>query len=116
MKRDMELIRLLLLKVEGEEPKPDLSGYTQKQQGYHLAKLIEAGLVNGEISRDNNGNATGAVPIELTWDGHEFLDAARSDKVWNRALSKVKSEGVGVSIGVLKELLVQVAKGFLGIP
>ena len=32
MKRDMNLIRLLLLHVEGEEPRPDLSGYTEEHQ------------------------------------------------------------------------------------
>jgi hypothetical protein len=116
MKRDMNLIRLLLLDVEGDEPKPDLSNYTDEQKGYHLAKLVEAGLVNGEISRDNNGSAIGAFAVELTWQGHEFLEAARSEKVWNRALSKAKSEGVEVSISILKELLTQTAKGFLGMP
>ena len=32
MKRDMELIRLSLLEVEGEEPSPDLSGYSEDQK------------------------------------------------------------------------------------
>ncbi len=32
MRRDMNLIRLLLLELEGEEPRPDLSAYTQEQQ------------------------------------------------------------------------------------
>lgn len=44
MKRDMELIRLLLLEVEGEEPKPDLSAYSSETQAYHLALLVDAGL------------------------------------------------------------------------
>ena len=38
MKRDMELIRLSLLEVEGEEPKPDLSAYTEEQKVYHVAQ------------------------------------------------------------------------------
>jgi hypothetical protein len=32
MKRDMELIRLLLLLYEGEEPKPDLSSYSESSR------------------------------------------------------------------------------------
>ncbi len=30
MKRDMNLIRLLLLETEGEDPQPDLSAYTEE--------------------------------------------------------------------------------------
>lgn len=44
MRRDMDLVRLLLLQVEGEEA-PDLSAYTNEQQIYHKALLIDAGLV-----------------------------------------------------------------------
>jgi len=48
MKCDMDLIRLILLDVEGEE-KPDLSGYTGEQVTYHRTLLIEAAhaLENG---------------------------------------------------------------------
>ena len=44
MKRHMELIRLSLLEVEGEEPAPDLSGYTytEDQKVYDVALCIEA--------------------------------------------------------------------------
>ena len=47
MKRDMNLIRLLLLETEGEDPKPDLS-----------ALLIEAAFVHGEIITDGNPSVT----------------------------------------------------------
>ena len=42
MKRHLELIRLSLIEVEGEEPAPDLSGYTEDQKVYHMALCIEA--------------------------------------------------------------------------
>ena len=32
MKRDMDLIRLSLLEVEGEQPAPNLSEYTEEQK------------------------------------------------------------------------------------
>ena len=48
MKRDMNLVRLLLLQHEGEEPTPDLSGFTDEQQLYHEALLIEAHLLDGQ--------------------------------------------------------------------
>ena len=49
MKRDMNLIRVLLLETEGEEPKPDLSDYTEEQRVYHSALLIEAEAIEEPI-------------------------------------------------------------------
>ncbi len=56
MKRDMELIRLSLLEVEGEEPKPDLAAFTEEQKVYHMALCIGAGLVDGEVVKDGGGS------------------------------------------------------------
>ena len=50
MKRDMDLIRAMLLAVEehpsGFAPKIELQGYTQEQINYHAYLLGEAGLAN----------------------------------------------------------------------
>jgi hypothetical protein len=63
MKRDMNLIRLQLLEVEGEEPKPNLEQYTEEQQVYHMALSIEAGLVDGAIVKDSNGYPAATAAI-----------------------------------------------------
>jgi hypothetical protein len=55
MHRDMNLIRQLLLLYEGDEPKPDLSEFSEDQQVYHSALLIEAKLVDGSILNDEIG-------------------------------------------------------------
>lgn len=47
MKRDMDLVRLLILEVEGEE-EVNLSGYTDEQKLYHKYLLIDAGLAEGQ--------------------------------------------------------------------
>ncbi len=116
MKRDMNLIRLLLLETEGEEPGPDLSSFTEEQRVYHSALLIEAGLVHGEIILDGNGQPAGAVALRLTWAGHEFLDAARNDAIWHKAGERIKKSGVDVTISLLQELLKQLLKQSLGLP
>src|SRR5258708_1781099 len=115
MKRDMNLIRLLLLDVEGEESKPDLSAFGESQQVYHSALLIEAGLVHGDIILDGEGQPTGTVAIRLTWAGHEFLDAARNETIWHKAGEKIKKSGVDVTISVLKEILEGLLKQSLGL-
>lgn len=68
----MELIRLSLPEVEGEEPAPDLSGLTEEQKVYHMALCIEAGLLDGDIVENGDGCPAAAVAIRLTWKGHEF--------------------------------------------
>jgi hypothetical protein len=116
MKRDMNLIRLLLLETEGEDPKPDLSPYNEDQRLHHSALLIEAGLVHGEIILDGNGQPGATVILRLTWAGHEFLDAARNDTIWHKAGERIKKSGVDVTIPLLQELLKQLLKQSLGLP
>jgi hypothetical protein len=50
MKRNMEQMRLLPLQANAEDPAPDLSAFTQHQQGYHAALITEAGLAHGRIT------------------------------------------------------------------
>jgi hypothetical protein len=116
MKRDMNLIRLLLLETEGEEPKPDLSVFSEDQRLYHSALLIEADLVHGQIIEDGSGQPASTVTLRLTWAGHEFLDAARNDTIWHKAGERIKKSGVDVSLSVLKEVLNQLLKQSLGLP
>ncbi len=116
MKRDMELIRLQMLRVEAEEPEPDLSSYSEEQKIYHMALCIEAGLVDGVIQTDANGYPSGTVAIRLTWQGHEFLDAARNDTLWKKTLGHLKKAGVAVTLPVLEDLLKKGAKELLGLP
>lgn len=109
MKRDMELIRLLLLEVEGEE-KPDLSKYTEEQQVYHSALLVEAGLIHGSVTEGENGNPINVQIFRLTWEGHEFLDMARNSSVWKKAVEQIKAAGVTIALPILQEILTSLLK------
>jgi hypothetical protein len=91
MKRDMELIRRLVLKLEdaptGYAPDDfNVDGeYTPEQIGYHAYLMIQAGLATGsDITSMNSGSPIGAV-TGLTWAGHEFADAAGDEKRWRHA-------------------------------
>ena len=112
----MDIIRLLLLQYEGEEPKPDLSAFDEEKQVYHSALLIEAGLVHGHILEDQEGQPRTTMVLRLTWAGHKFLDAARNETIWNKAGEKIKKAGGQVTISVLQELLKQLLKQSLGLP
>ena len=114
MKRDMDLIRLLLEKVETDQ---DLESedYTLEQVLYHLVLMEEAGLIVASFVRSGMGQVIGADTERLTNAGHDFLETARNKTVWNKFKTTVAKAGGGVTIDLAKELLTKLAKDhFLG--
>jgi len=115
MRRDFELIRLLLLELEGEES-IDLSSYSADQMNYHKALIKEAGFAEGNIhypSTHRTDVPDRAILKRLTWDGHEFLDKAKNEKVWNKAKALIKERGVSLSLDALKIALTESVKMLL---
>lgn len=41
----------------------------------------------------------------LTWEGHEFLDSAGNESVWDKTRQFIAEKGGGASFQVLTELL-----------
>jgi hypothetical protein len=123
MKRDMDLIRELLLRLEAlpipsigykiirsDEPEMQVEGYTVEQINYHLSLLEQANLINA-AGLDVLGMKVGppGTPFRsLSWAGHDFLDAMRSPDVWDR--TKTAAAAVG---GFTVDLLVATAKSYL---
>ncbi len=48
---------------------------------------------------------------DLTYRGHQFLENARSDSRWKRALSSIRDSGKSMSIAVIEAVLVKIATG-----
>jgi hypothetical protein len=118
MKRDMDLIRKILLAVELiESPRGAgplrFDDYDDVDVSYHVMLLHEAGLIR---ARDDSGHGDFVWdPIRLTWAGHEFLDAARSETLWNKAKGLVLKSGSGLLFDVLKPLLTELIKESAGL-
>ena len=93
----------------------DLSGYSNDQIEYHTYLLIDAELVKGSAKwmRDKLMDAS---IFCLTSEGHGFLDAARNQTVWKKAMGKVKESGGVVAFDVLKALLIAYGKDLVGLP
>lgn len=94
MKRDYELIRKILLKVEENNGKVlHYKTYTSPQEAYHCDIMIQAGLLDGKLL-DKKPNGTSWVlnrivqVYDLTWDGHNFLDSIREETVWKKSKRK----------------------------
>jgi hypothetical protein len=123
MKRDMELIRKILIYIQdnhdggyetlkiptSEGSLPFLEGYNFNTLIYHLDLLFNAGLVK-KLGDDEA--ALGLFEIEgLTWQGHEFLDAIRDETVWKKTQEVAQTAGVG-TLTAIKDIAVQVAVSF----
>ena len=75
MKRDMDLIRAILLKVESDG-KIDIPGdHADEEIADHVLQMREEGLVEGEVIKNREGIPCHAVVTRLTSKGHEFLNA-----------------------------------------
>jgi hypothetical protein len=105
MKRDMDLIRTILLNVEADKYPYGGPVYVDGVPGEicarHFALLIEAGLAEGHLVNSNVDGIVGAILYRLTWAGHDFLEAARSDTVWNKAKAKVIQPGLSWTFSML---------------
>ena len=115
MKRDMDLIRTILLQIE-QQPFTDawvelnVEGYAPEEITYHVILLAEAGLI--EADDVSSGAKMKWNPKRLTWQGCEFLDAARDNNRWNKAkLTMGKVGGFVFDIG--KQVLVELIKSEL---
>lgn len=113
MKRDMELIRLLLIRQETGEAPEELKRYEEKEVIYNSALAIEAGLIHGIISNDEHGSPRATASIRLTWAGHDFLDATRDNTIWKKAKEKVLKPGISWTFSLLTEFLKAEAKEHL---
>jgi hypothetical protein len=113
MKRDMDLIRTILQRVESDEsitPAPfEIPGHAQEQVNYHIALLKDAGFIEATVDGDNSGAVTSAFIDRLTWQGHEFLDAARDDTIWHKAKEHFLKPTASWTFSLLQEWLKQEA-------
>lgn len=120
MKRDMELIRELMLAIESQDgdfnyESIEALGYDEHQIDYHLELLIEEKLVGGEVHHLMGGSSPIIQVDKLSWSGHEFLDNARNESVWKDTMKQVKERGEGISLAVLTQLLIAATKQHFGL-
>jgi hypothetical protein len=119
MRRDLELLREILLAVELAEGPFDLTdarlgGHSFPELAHHAELLIEAGLIKGEVVYSDSGGLPVYVRIlRLTWAGHEFLATARDERTWQQALGSCPQGPAAVSFEVLCEVLAEASRARL---
>lgn len=114
MKRDMDLVRDILLKIEEADSANvrDFLSQDATEEEYlklteHLHMLIdEVGFVSGIQAHTMAGKNW--LNLRLTWDGHEYLDTIKDPEIW-----RLTKEGATKAGGFSLDLLAALAKGLI---
>jgi hypothetical protein len=64
-----------------------IPGRSEQEIAYHVYLLADAGLIEAENASSHSGPKWYAK--HLTYEGHEFVEAARDDTRWHRAKDNV---------------------------
>lgn len=106
MKRDMDIIRSILLNVEADKypygSSVQLDGVSSEICGHHAALLFDAGLAEGRLIKSDASGIVGATIDRLTSAGHDFCDGIRQDTIWNKAKEHGASYGLSILVEYVK--------------
>jgi len=108
MKRDMELVRDVLMAVaELPHGKPlvSMEGVSNEIFAAHAQWLDEAGLVEAAIQGNGKRPPNAAVIWRLTWAGCDAVDAMRDESLWKQALDTVIRPSASWTFGILLDWL-----------
>lgn len=116
MKRDPDVIRSIALATEDLKPGevlssiPNIDGHTF---AHHVRFMQDAGLVDARVQSFLGSEPPAAAVLRLTWDGADFLDAARSDTLWAKAKNSVIAPTASWTFDILKDWLKEEIRGGL---
>lgn len=119
MKRNWDTIREILLRVEECTLPAEavrLSDFPKERAAevsYHVALLIEAGLVKGQVSQRLGPEVRHFFAQRLTWEGHEFLDSIRNSAVWEKTKSTFLEKGIEMTFDLVRRGASRIAGAIL---
>lgn len=109
MKRDMDLVRLILLKIEEQHCSTALidlaiEGYDLATVAYHCKMMNEVGLISSyKEMRYMSGQMDFAVG-PLTWEGCDYLDRIRDDSIWGKTKDAITKKGLPLVFETIKTI------------
>jgi len=120
MKRDLDLVRQLMLQIEALPAAPPVQYRMSEIEDpvllAHLEMLIEAGLVNGRISRSQGARGDVISVSGLTWQGYEWIEMVRSQSLWNEVKSAVLDGGGVLTFELTKAVATKILRARLALP
>ncbi len=110
MKRDMDLIRKLLFYFEESKDTvhddlPKIKGYEPSNIKYHIYLMHDSNLLHCEhVKSDITGKVLYLMPLNLSWDGNEFLEMVRSNTTWERIKKTIVRKGDAFTFSNINQL------------
>lgn len=103
MKRDMDLIRLILLEIEEEYKSTaiynlSVDGYDKETVAYHCKILHEAGFISDYKAIYANNRLCDFGIGSLTWEGNNYLDKIRDASTWGKIKAFLTEKGAPILI------------------
>ncbi|EGC1288331.1 DUF2513 domain-containing protein [Salmonella enterica] len=101
MVRDMDLIRRIVLTLQGKGDEHDtipletMWKVNQFDYKFNAELLLKSGLVEGE----------GSTLYGLTWAGHDFADSIQNEVLWDKVKAVVIDSGNGWTFSLLQEFI-----------
>lgn len=118
MKRDLDLVRCILISVEkADGPISDvmLAKCCEdiSRLAFHIELMQAHGLLTASVERDAYGDPLSLEVGGLTWEGYDYLDAIRSPQVWNKAKDAISKAVGDTSLSIVKQTCTTVATGLI---
>ncbi len=104
MKRNMDLVRAILLFVEnqdvnsGQYENITLDGYTPMEVMMHVKIMEGYGLLQ-DCTYYLRGNTTVRT---ITWEGYDYLDKVRDNTIWKKTKDTIVSNGLPLIFDTIK--------------
>lgn len=107
MKRDMDLVRKILLEIEEKYVSTaiyglEVEGYDTAAVAYHCKILHDAGLISDYNANYGDDEIDYFSVGSLTWDGHDYLDKVRDDTLWAKTKDTIVQKGLPLILDTIK--------------
>lgn len=119
MKRDLDLIRDLLLYIEASETYPvhsydiEIPEADESQILFHIELLIDADYIEA-LNSSTIGRRSYYI-YRLTMSGCDYLDSVRDEQIWKDTASKIISAAGSATLEIVKSVAQTIIMSKLGL-
>ena len=109
MKRNMDLVREILLEIEKQYVSTaiynlKIDGYDTEIVAYHCKILHEAGLISDYKAQYASNEIYSFGVGSLTWDGNDYLDKVRDNSIWRKTKDVITQKGLPLVFDTIKTI------------
>lgn len=109
MKRDMDLVREILLAIEEKHTGEaifnlQIPEHNSNEIAFHCRLLYDAGLISQYKEKWADNRISIFAVGGLTWEGYDYLDKVRDNSVWKKTKDVIKEKGLPLIFDTIKTI------------